>query len=48
MTFWHIVNEDLAERLTNAEKCLITLEKRNGSPEDFMLIKESIQQLCVN
>ncbi|TBU46858.1 P-loop containing nucleoside triphosphate hydrolase protein [Dichomitus squalens] len=43
--FWHVVDEDLAERLTNAERCLKTLERRNGSSADFTLIKDSIQHL---
>ena len=43
--FWHVVDNSLEERVFNAERCLRNLEERNGSSEDFALIKESITHL---
>ncbi|KAI0707952.1 P-loop containing nucleoside triphosphate hydrolase protein [Earliella scabrosa] len=40
--FWHVADPDLHERLANAQRCLENLSKREGSREDFELIKESI------
>ena len=45
--FWHVVDSNLQERLANAERCRENLSKRDGSPEDFRLIEESILQLLV-
>ncbi|RPD56352.1 hypothetical protein L226DRAFT_538078 [Lentinus tigrinus ALCF2SS1-7] len=40
--FWHVVDTHLDERLRNAQRCLEKLDRRNGSPEDYALIRESI------
>ncbi|KAI0636454.1 SNF2 family N-terminal domain-containing protein [Trametes polyzona] len=40
--FWHVVDSGLDERLSNAEIALQNLEARNGTPEDFALIKQAI------
>ncbi|KAI0823521.1 P-loop containing nucleoside triphosphate hydrolase protein [Trametes gibbosa] len=40
--FWHVVDSGLDERLTNSQLALENLNKRNGTPEDFELIQQSI------
>ncbi|KAI0351515.1 hypothetical protein OH77DRAFT_1506480 [Trametes cingulata] len=43
--FWHVVDSGLDERLRNAQRSLENLRSRNGSSDDFELIKQSIAHL---
>ncbi|KAL1937641.1 hypothetical protein VTO73DRAFT_13027 [Trametes versicolor] len=40
--FWHVVDSGLDERLRNSHLALENLSKRDGDPEDFELIQQSI------
>ncbi|KAI0647582.1 P-loop containing nucleoside triphosphate hydrolase protein [Trametes meyenii] len=43
--FWHVVDSGLEERLHNAQRSLENLSERDGTPDDFELIKQSITHL---
>ncbi|KAI0374631.1 hypothetical protein BV20DRAFT_960768 [Pilatotrama ljubarskyi] len=43
--FWHVVDSGLDERLRNAQRSLENLRNRNGTADDFDLIKQSIVHL---
>lgn len=45
--FWHVVDSGLDERLKNSHLALENLSKRDGDPEDFELIQQSILHVSV-